>query len=251
MQDTTALLDGKTALVTGGARRIGARIARLLHAEGMNLVLHYHRSAEAAEALKAELEAERPHSVTLIQADLLDTARLPALAESAHAAWGRLDVLVNNASTFYPTPVGEITEKVWDDLVGTNLKAPLFLSQAAAPFLAAHQGCIVNLVDIHAVRPLKGYPVYSAAKAGLYMLTQSLARELGPAIRVNGVAPGAILWPEQSENAAMHEALIERTALKREGSPDDVARAVLFLVRDAGYITGHLLPVDGGRMLSH
>lgn len=251
MQDTTALLDGKTALVTGGARRIGARIARLLHAQGMNLVLHYHRSAEEAEALKAELEAERPHSVTLIQADLLDTARLPAVAESAHAAWGRLDVLVNNASTFYPTPVGEITEKVWDDLVGTNLKAPLFLSQAAAPFLAEHQGCIVNLVDIHAVRPLKGYPVYSAAKAGLYMLTQSLARELGPAIRVNGVAPGAILWPEQSENAAMHEALIERTALKREGSPDDVARAVLFLVRDAGYITGHLLPVDGGRMLSH
>jgi len=251
VQDTTALLDGKTALVTGGARRIGARIARLLHAEGMNLVLHYHRSVHEAEALRDELEGMRPNSVALVQADLLDTARLPALAESAHAVWGRLDVLVNNASTFYPTPVGEITEAVWDDLLGTNLKAPLFLSQATAPLLAEHHGCIVNLIDIHAVRPLKGYPVYSAAKAGLYMLTQSLARELGPRVRVNGVAPGAILWPEQSENAAMHEALIERTALKREGSPDDVARAVLFLVRDAGYITGHILPVDGGRMLSH
>jgi len=251
VQDTTAPLDGKTALVTGGARRIGARIARLLHAEGVNLALHYRSSREDAEALRDELESERPGSVVLLQADLLETDTLPSLVRAAHDAWGRLDVLINNASSFYPTPVGEITEAHWDDLMGSNLKAPLFLSQAAAPLLAEHHGCIVNMIDIHAVRPLKGYPVYSAAKAGLYMLTQSLARELGPRIRVNGVAPGAILWPEQSENVAMHEALIERTALKREGSPDDVARAVLFLVRDAGYITGHVLPVDGGRMLSH
>ena len=251
MQDTTALLDGKTALITGGARRIGAQIARTLHAAGMNIALHYRASVRDAEALRDELEAERPDSVILLQADLLDTAALPDLVQSAHDAWGRLDVLVNNASSFYPTPVGKITEADWDDLMGSNLKAPLFLSQLAAPMLATHHGCIVNLVDIHATRPLKGYPVYSAAKAGLYMLTQSLARELGPAVRVNGIAPGPILWPEPSENAAMHEALIERTALKREGAPEEVARAVLFLIRDGGYITGHVLPVDGGRMLSH
>ena len=251
MQDTTALLDGKTALITGAARRIGAELARTLHAAGLNLVLHYHRSREDAEALREALEVERPDSVRLVQGNLLDGADRARVIQEAAEAFGRLDVLINNASTFYPTPVGEITEAQWDDLIGTNLKAPLFLSQAAAPHLRAHRGCILNLIDIHAIRPLKGYPVYSAAKAGLYMLTQSLARELGPEIRVNGVAPGAILWPEQHENVAMHQALIERTALKREGSPADVAKAALFLIRDADYITGHVIPVDGGRMLSH
>ena len=169
----------------------------------------------------------------------------------AHAAWGRLDALVNNASTFYPTALGEITEADWDDLLGTNLKAPLFLSQAAAPHLAESGGAIVNIVDIHAIRPLKGYSVYCAAKAGLAMLTQALARELGPAVRVNGVAPGAILWPENAANTAMHEDIIQRTALKREGSPADVAQTVLFLLRDARYITGQIIPVDGGRTLGH
>ncbi|MEJ2059689.1 MAG: pteridine reductase [Gammaproteobacteria bacterium] len=250
MQNNPLPLAGKTALITGGGRRIGAEIVRQLHAAGMNIVLHHRVAVSEAQILQAALEAERPESVSLLQGDLLDTAALPGLVERAHAVWGRLDVLVNNASTFYATPVGQITEAQWDDLVGTNLKAPLFLSQAAAPWLRESGGCIVNLVDIHALRPLKGYPVYCAAKAGLAMLTQSLARELGPEVRVNGVAPGAILWPEDSANAAMHQELIRRTALRREGSPADVARAVLYLVRDAGYVTGHVIPVDGGRLLN-
>jgi pteridine reductase len=164
---------------------------------------------------------------------------------------GKLDVLVNNASSFYPTPMGTLTEQQFDDLMGTNLKAPLFLAQAAMPQLRANHGCIINIVDIHGFRPLKNYPAYCAAKAGLLMLTQSLARELGPEVRVNGVAPGAILWPEMAENHAMHKDLLARTALKREGSPEDIAKTVLFLVRDADYITGQVIPVDGGRMLNH
>lgn len=251
MAQSTPTLAGKAALITGAARRIGAQIARTLHAAGMDIALHYRSSKGDAEALAAELEAARPRSVALVQGDLLHTAELPRIVAEARAAFGRLDCLVNNASTFYPTAVGEITEAHWDDLFGSNLKAPLFLAQAAAPALADTQGCIVNIVDIHGMRPLKGYSVYCSAKAGLAMLTQALARELGPKVRVNGVAPGAILWPEDAANTAMHEAIIERTALKREGSPQDIAQTVLFLVRDARYITGQIIPVDGGRTLGH
>lgn len=240
-------LQGRTALITGGARRIGASIARSLHDEGMDLVIHYRRSSEAARGLQAELEARRPGSVHLADGELLEPDGPQRLARAAEAAFGRVDVLVNNASTFYPTPLGEITEAHWDDLMGTNLKAPLFLSQALAPALERSGGCIVNIVDIHALRPLQGYPLYCAAKAGLWMLTQALARELGPRVRVNGIAPGAILWPEAEENAATHQEMIQRTALKREGSPEDIARTALFLIRDAHYITGQLIPVDGGR----
>ncbi|MFA7097527.1 MAG: pteridine reductase [Gammaproteobacteria bacterium] len=250
MQDTTATLDGKTALITGAAHRIGATIARTLHAAGLNLILHYRGSRAAAEALCADLNGRRASSVILTQADLLDIAQLPALVEQAHAAWGRLDVLVNNASSFFPTPVGTVTEDQWNNLLGTNLKAPFFLAQAAAEHLRQARGCIVNIADIHGQRPLKDHPVYSIAKAGLGMLTQALARELGPEVRVNGVAPGAILWPERGLSEAAKRQILDRTALKRHGSPQDIARAVLFLIRDADYMTGQILNVDGGRSLS-
>lgn len=246
-----ATLEGKTAFITGSARRIGAVIARTLHAAGAKVVIHYRSSSDEAEALQAQLNAQRADSCFLVRGDLLDVSAIPDLVGQVVAQTGQLDVLVNNASSFYPTPIGSVTEQQFDDLIGTNLKAPLFLAQASAPQLRAHGGCIINIVDIHGFRPLKGYPAYCAAKAGLLMLTQSLARELGPEVRVNGVAPGAILWPEMEENHAMHADLLARTALKREGSPEDIARTVLFLVRDAAYITGQVIPVDGGRMLNH
>lgn len=239
---------GKVALVTGAARRVGAEIARELHRSGLKVVIHYRESAEAATALRDELLAARADSAALIRADLLDTASLPGLIEQAQALWGRLDALVNNASGFYPTPVGTIDEAQWNELIGSNLKAPLFLSQAAAPQLATRLGCIVNIADIHAERPLKGYPVYCAAKAGLVMLTKSLARELAPAVRVNAVAPGAILWPEHASDET-RRAIVARTALKRQGRPCDIARAVRFLVMEAEYITGEVITVDGGRSL--
>jgi len=239
----------KVVLITGAAHRIGATTARMLHAAGMNIVLHYRSSREAAEALQTELQARRPDSVTLLQADLHETAQLARLVEQAVAAWGRLDVLINNASTFYPTPLGSVTEEQWDDLIGTNLKAPFFLSQAAAPHLRQQQGCIVNIVDIHAERPLKRFPVYSMAKAGLVMMTKSLACELGPEVRVNAVAPGAILWPEHLDEAG-REKIISRTFLKRQGSPEDIARAIRYLVNEAGYMSGQVLTVDGGRSLN-
>jgi pteridine reductase len=197
------------------------------------------------------LNRQRPNSVSLAQAELLNTGELGRLLTKARERWGRLDVLINNASSFYPTPVGRITERDWDDLIGTNLKAPLFLAQAAAAHLKAHAGCIINIADIHAERPLKGYLLYSIAKAGLVMLTKSLARELGPEVRVNAIAPGAILWPEIEDYEAMHQEIIERTALKRQGSPDDIARTALFLIRNADYITGQTIAVEGGRTLSN
>lgn len=246
----TDSLNGKVALITGAAHRIGAVTARTLHANGANIVLHYRASRKGAQALQAELNEQRPESVVLVQADLLDTGKLVALAREAHAAWGRLDVVVNNASTFYPTAVGKVDEAQWNDLLGSNLKAPFFLSQAAAPYLAREKGCIVNIVDIHADRPLKGYPVYSIAKAGLAMLTKALACELGPQVRVNGVAPGAILWPEHEIDDVTKQRIISRTFLKRQGEPADIARAVLFLVREAGYMSGQILTVDGGRSLN-
>lgn len=246
-----ATLAGKVALLTGAARRIGAETARTLHTAGANVVIHYRSSSQDAGQLQAELNTQRPDSCFLVQGDLLRTQQIPALIGQALEQAGRLDILVNNASTFYPTPLDTLTSQQFDDLIGTNLKAPLFMAQAAAPHLQANNGCIINIVDIHGFRPLKDYPAYCAAKAGLRMLTQSLARELGPDVRVNGVAPGAILWPEMSENHAMHADIVQKTALQREGSPADIAKAVLFLVRDADYITGQVIPVDGGRMLNH
>jgi pteridine reductase len=247
MGDYTQGLEGKVALVTGAAQRIGAAVVRALHAEGMQVALHYRRSREPAEALAAELNAQRPASVALFQADLLGRGRPERLVEKVVGTWGRLDVLVNNASSFYPTPVGTVTEEVWEGLIGTNLKAPFFLAQAAAPHLKLSRGCIVNLADIHGLRPLKEYPVYSVTKAGLLMLTRALARELGPEVRVNAVAPGAILWPEEGVDELTRQRILSRTALKRQGRPEDVARAVRFLVRDADYVTGQVVTVDGGR----
>ncbi|MEE9309917.1 MAG: pteridine reductase [Cocleimonas sp.] len=246
-------LKGKVALVTGSARRIGAVTVQTLHEAGATVIVHYRSSAKEAEELCAKLNKIRLDSCFLQQADLADVQTLPKMVENIIKQAGRLDILVNNASSFHPTPVGEITEAHWDNLMGSNLKAPLFLSQAAAPQLIKNKGCIVNMIDVHGFRPLKNHPVYSSAKAGLLMLTQSLARELGPQVRVNGVAPGAILWPENesSEMQAEHEALLEKTCLKREGAPEDIAKAILFLVKDADYITGHVIPVDGGRMLNH
>lgn len=241
-------LTGKVALITGAARRVGAEIAQTLHSEGMQLVVHYRSSKKAAHALQEKLNAARPKSVTLVQADLLDVDKIKRMVSEASKVWGRLDVVINNASSFYPTPIGSVTEADWDDLVGSNLKAPLFIAQAAAPALAKQQGCIINLVDIHADRPLKSYPVYCAAKAGLVMLTKALAREFGPEIRVNGVAPGAILWPDDLDDVT-RQRILSRTTLKRQGHPRDVARAVLFLIRDADYISGEIIVVDGGRSL--
>ena len=240
-------LTGKAALVTGAARRVGAAIVRKLHAAGANVVLHYRSSAEASEALARELNETRPNSVVLVEADLLDLKQLQTLPPVATSNFGTLDILVNNASTFYPTPMNDITEIDWDDLMGTNLKAPLFLSQAASPALRISNGLIVNIADIHGMRPLSRHPVYSVAKAGVIMLTRSLARELGPSIRVNAVAPGPVMWPEDGMDKEVQAMIVERTALKRPGSPDDVARAVLFFATEAPYVTGQILAVDGGR----
>jgi pteridine reductase len=243
------VLTGKVALITGGARRVGAEIARTLHAHGMNLVIHYRSSRDDAHALQTELEKRRPKSVALAKGELLQVAQLPALIEEAVAGVGRRGVLVNNASSFYPTPVGTATEEQWEDLIGTNLKAPFFLAQAAAPHLKKTHGCIVNIADIHAERPIKHYPIYSAAKAGLVMLTKSLARELAPEVRVNAIAPGTILWPEgEAEvSAAQKQEMLARIPLRRSGSPDDIARTALFLIRDAEYINGQVIAVCGGR----
>ncbi|MCB1750728.1 MAG: pteridine reductase [Gammaproteobacteria bacterium] len=240
-------LDGKVALVTGAARRIGAEIVRQLHRAGMDILLHYRHSHAAAEQLQLDLTARRRDSVTLVQADLQDMRALDNLVHRAEAWKGRLDLLVNNASNFYATPLATAGEAEWEDLMGTNLKVPFFLSQAAAPLLRANRGCIVNLVDIHAERPLAKHPIYSIAKAGNAMLVKSLARELGPEIRVNGIAPGAILWPSEELPEKVKSEIVARTALKRAGTPEDIARTVLFLVQDAGYISGQIIAVDGGR----
>ncbi len=240
-------LDGKVALVTGAANRIGAQIARGLHAEGMDLVLHFHHSAAAAHSLKSDLETARPGSVLPIQADLHHTEQFPHLIAEIDRWRGRLDLLVNNASTFYPTPLERASEKQWEDLLGINLKAPFFLARYASTLLRSSGGAVVNLVDIHAKRPLKDHPIYSIAKAGNAMMVKALARELGPEVRVTGVAPGAILWPEAEMSEKTKQEILDRTALKRPGSPEDIVRTVLFLFRDADYITGQIMAVDGGR----
>ena len=238
-------------LVTGAARRIGATIARTLHAAGAHIVVHCHRSRDEAEQLAADLNAERAGSCAVVQADLLDLDALPALVGDAVEAFGRLDAVVNNASSFYPTPFGAIGPTEWEDLVGSNLRAPLFLAQAAAPHLKQANGAIVNLVDIHADRPLKDFLVYSIAKTGLVGLTRALALEMGPEVRVNGVAPGAILWPDGDEHFAPSERsrIQAQTPLARIGRPEDVAGAVKYLLFDAPFVTGQILAVDGGRVL--
>lgn len=247
-------LSGKVALVTGAARRIGAVTVKMLHQQGATVVIHYRHSNMDAENLCDELNAIRDESCLIQQAELADIESLEKMIASIIDKVGRLDILINNASSFFPTKIGEITEDHWDNLFSSNLKAPLFLSQAAAPYLDITKGCIVNMVDVHAERPLAEHPTYCAAKAGLLMLTKSLAKELGPNVRVNGVSPGAILWPEADGNSLEvtkeHLALIDKTSLKREGSPDDIAQAIYFLVAEAPYITGHIIPVDGGRLLN-
>lgn len=242
-------LAGQVALITGGARRVGAAIARRLHAAGAQVMVHYRSSGREARALQAELNLQRPGSVALVQGDLLNVDALPPLVDACVAEFGRLDILVNNASSFSPTPIGSVSKKDWEDLIGTNLLAPLFLSQAAVPQLRANRGSIVNIVDIHADRPMKNYVVYSTAKAGLANLTRSLARELAPEVRVNGVAPGAIAWPEDAawQDEVARQRIINTVPLRRVGEPDDIARAVFFLVADAPYVTGHIINVDGGR----
>ena len=241
-------LQDKVVLVTGAVRRVGAEIARRLHAEGAALALHYRHSEAEAKGLVEELNAARPASAVAFQADLLQAAQLPRLVDEAVKHFGRLDALVNNASSFYPTPVGAIGEAEWDDLIGTNFKAPLFLAQAAAPHLALARGAIVNITDIHAERPLKNYPLYCAAKAGLAGLTRALALELGPHVRVNGIAPGPILWPDDGAfDAAAQAKVVSRTLLKRCGEPADIARTVLFLLAEAPFVSGQIIAVDGGR----
>ena len=241
-------MHGKVVLITGGGKRVGAAICRRLHVAGANLMLHYRSSAGEARLLQAELNHQRANSVALIQADLLDVGKLPSLVEQTLQTFGRLDGLVNNASSFFQTPVGEITVAGWNDLIGTNVQAPLFLSQAAAPALRRAQGAIVNITDIHAERPLKNYVVYSVAKAALVGLTRSLARELAPDVRVNAIAPGPILWPDdEAFNEVSRQRIISHTPLRREGRPDDIATAVKFLLADALYVTGDTLNVDGGR----
>jgi pteridine reductase len=247
--DGPAPLAGRVVLVTGGARRVGAAIARCLHAAGARVAIHCHRSGADARALKRELGAARPDSAEVVRADLLDLDALPGLVAAVIGRFGRLDALVNNASSFYATPLAGLGVREFDDLIGTNLRAPLFLAKAAAPHLAHARGAIVNLVDIHAERPMPGHLVYSVAKGGLVTLTRGLAIELGPRVRVNAVAPGPVLWPDEPRWAArsLRRSIVERTALKREGSPADIARAVRYLLADAGYVTGQVLAVDGGR----
>ncbi|MDX1610415.1 MAG: pteridine reductase [Halofilum sp. (in: g-proteobacteria)] len=244
-------LAGQTALVTGGARRIGAALVRALHGAGANVAIHCRRSRAEAEALASELDATRSGSTRVLTGDLLDPATCEQVATAAAEAWDRLDVVVNNASSFYPTPVGSIDAQAFEDLIGSNLRAPLFVAQAAAPALRAQRGCIVNLADIHGQRPRPGYPVYCAAKAGLIMLTRSLAQELAPEVRVNAIAPGSILWPEgpNETDAETRAAVVESTPLRRQGEPADLVAALLYLVRDAGFVTGQVLAVDGGRGL--
>ncbi len=245
-------MQGKVVLVTGGAKRVGAAICRRLHASGAQLAVHYRSSIEEALDLQKELNRQRPKSAAIFQADLLRQNTLPKLVQKVVKRFGRLDALVNNASSFYATPLAEIDEQQWLDLLGTNLRAPLFLAQAAASELRRQHGCIVNIVDIHAERPMHGHLLYSVAKAGLVALTKGLAQEMAPQVRVNAVAPGVIIWPEGAawENQEQRRKIVAHTLLKREGEPDDIARTVQFLLNDSPYITGQVIAVDGGRSVN-
>jgi len=245
-------LENKVILITGGAKRVGAAICRMLHAGGAKLMIHYRQSASEARALQAELNLQRPNSVAIIHGDLLNLAVLPKLVQETVQHFGRLDVLINNASSYYATELGDIGDDQWQDLIGSNLKAPLFLSQAAAAELAKTKGCIVNITDMHVERPKKGYVVYSVAKAGLVTLTKSLAHEMAPDVRVNAVAPGPVMWPEDNPqfDEVYRKRVISQTLLKRIGEGDDVAKAVRFLIQDAPFMTGQVIAVDGGRSLN-
>ncbi|HEY0661330.1 MAG TPA: pteridine reductase [Lysobacter sp.] len=247
---TPTVPPNRVALISGSARRIGAAIARTLHAAGYDVALHYHRSGDEMNALVAELERVRSGSTLALQADLGEFDRLPELVAHTVGRWGRLDALVNNASGFHPTPVGTTTPAQWDTLFASNARAPFFLAQAAAPHLAAARGAIVNLADIYGERPLRQHTVYCMAKAALLMMTKSLALELGPTVRVNAVSPGAILWPQDGDNTAAQDAMLGRTPLGRTGTPEEVAEAVRWLLQDAGYCTGQVLHLDGGRLLN-
>lgn len=245
----TTLQPGTTILITGAARRIGASIAEILHDAGARIAIHFRSSEDEAQQLVESLNAVREDSARGFRSNLID-ANAPEKLVAEVIAWtGRLDVLVNNASSFYPTPLGSITHDQWDDLVGSNLKAPLFLAQAARPHLREVRGCIINIVDIHAQRPLRHHTVYGAAKAGLAMLTRSLAKDLAPDVRVNGVSPGAILWPEDGMDSETKDHITQQIPLGRQGTPNDIASTVLFLVRDAPYVTGQIIAVDGGRSI--
>ncbi len=245
-------MQGKVMLVTGGAKRVGAAICRCLHAAGANIVIHYRTSLYEALALRAELNDQRENSAYCVQADLLDVVALKQLIKDSINCFGHLDALINNASSFYATPLDKVNELHWNDLMGTNLRAPLFLAQAAAEELHRRHGTIVNIADIHSERPMHGHVLYSAAKAGLVALTKGLAQELAPQIRVNAVSPGVITWPEDQEwqDVEVRRKIVAHTLLKREGNPDDIARTVKFLIADAPYITGQVISVDGGRSIN-
>ncbi len=245
-------MQGKVVLVTGGAKRVGAAISRRLHAAGAAVAVHYRSSRDEALALASELNGLRPGSAETVQANLLQAQDLPKLVQKTIHRFGRLDALVNNASSFYAQPLSEITGEHWDDLIGTNLKAPLFLAQAAASELRRNHGAIVNIVDIHAERPMHGHLLYSVAKTGLSGLTRALAQELAPFVRVNAVSPGVILWPEGGDwqDQESRRKIVAHTLLKREGEPDDIAKTVLFLLQDAPYVTGQIIAVDGGRSIN-
>ncbi len=243
-------MNNRVVLITGAAKRLGAVIAKQLHEQGFKVVIHYHHSKKEAEDACNSFNTIRKDSAAIVHGNIDDIANCQRIIQEAYNIFEQLDALINNASSFYPTPVGSVNLKQWDDLLGSNLKGPFFLSQAAAPFLKRANGNIINITDIHGERPLKNYPVYSIAKAGLIMLTKSLARELGPSIRVNAIAPGPILWPNEktllSDTAKEH--IIEKTCLKRKGTPQDIAQTVLFLL-EQGYITGQVIAVDGGRTI--
>jgi len=248
--NNSEITETKVALITGGAKRIGAATTKELHQAGYNVVIHCRLSRQSADDLANELNSIRGDSAHVIQGDLNNETIYDNLIDQSYQFWKRLDVLVNNASSFHPTPVGSITLDDWDNLINSNMRAPLFLAQAATPHLKHSQGCIINMIDVHAQRPMKDHPVYCAAKAGLQMITLSLAKDLGPEIRVNGVAPGAILWPENDMSEHTKNLILERTSLKRPGQPIDIAKTIVFLAKDADYITGQIIAVDGGRSLN-
>lgn len=239
----------KWILITGAAKRVGAKMVEVLHSNGFNIVIHYNSSSEAASNLSAKLNQQRAGSSIIIGGNLTDDSAIETLIPNVIEQTGRLDVLINNASTFYPTPIENITLKDWDNLLGTNLKAPLFLSKHAAKYLKDSEGLIINIVDIHARKPLKNHPIYGSAKSGLAMLTKSLARDLAPSVRVNGIAPGMILWPENEPSESIKKSILDQIPLKRSGSPEDIASCALFLIKDAPYITGQIIPIDGGRSI--
>lgn len=243
-------ISAPTTLITGGAKRIGKQIARTLHADGHNIMVHYRSSANAASTLVDELNQQRENSAAMVEGDLLDVSCIPDVVETTVATFGRLNNLVNNASTFYPTPIELVNDEYWNDLIGSNLKAPAFMLKSAAKHLRESQGCVINIIDIHARYPLSNHPIYCSAKAGLEMLTKSLAKDLAPDVRVNGVSPGAILWPENGNSEYTQATLVEQIPLKRMGDPNDIAKTVAFLIDQGTYITGQIIAVDGGRSIS-